>query len=257
MRKTILLSILLCLFTFMSVFAGDLFQAGTINALLKGLYQPTITVSQAKSKTNLGLGCGTGLGELIELDGVFYRSDGYGKLTTLNDKNGIPYLTATDFEPQETHTLSSIRNYEELTKTLDSYMKSDNIFYAFKITGSFNSIYARSEDIAKPPYKPLVEWLKDHQHIFKPKNINATLVGFRSPKFINGIGVAGYHIHFISEDKKLGGHVFDIDLKNAKVELEPIYSMHLILPKTSEYLNMDFSTSGDTSSHIKKVEHNK
>ena len=35
------------------------------------------------------------------------------------------------------------------------------------------------------------------------------MLGFRFPAYAEGIEVAGYHLHFISDDRARGGHVLD------------------------------------------------
>ena len=35
------------------------------------------------------------------------------------------------------------------------------------------------------------------------------MVGFYCPEYIGQINVAGYHLHFVSDDKKSAGHVME------------------------------------------------
>lgn len=50
--------------------------------------------------------------------------------------------------------------------------------------------------------------------VFKGVNVKGTMIGFYCPQFIGDINTAGYHFHFISDDKKLGGH--EMELKALK-----------------------------------------
>ncbi|MCP4176654.1 MAG: acetolactate decarboxylase [bacterium] len=235
-------------------FATDLYQAGTITALLKGLYQPTITVKQATDNADIGLGCGVGLGEITFVNGKCFVADPYGKVKQLTGNDGLAFFTGVKFSPEIIYSVKDILTVKQLEANIDKHLKSKNIFYAIKITGEYNVVFARSEDVDTPPYTPLLGWMKNHQHKFSYKNIKGTLVGFKCPSLIKGIGVVGYHIHFLSSDNKLGGHVLGVNIKSAKIEIQPINDLKLILPKTKEYLNADMTISGDTHKNFKTLE---
>lgn len=100
--------------------------------------------------------------------------------------------------------------------------------YAIKITGIFDKIHARSENIDKPPYTPIVVWMKTNQNIFDYNGKPATIVMFRTPSNLSNIQVP-YHAHFVSKDGKIGGHVFDLSGKNLVVEMEPLDQVDLYL----------------------------
>ncbi|HET9184774.1 MAG TPA: acetolactate decarboxylase, partial [Solirubrobacterales bacterium] len=44
---------------------------------------------------------------------------------------------------------------------------------------------------------------------FYRADVEGTMLGFRFPTYVEGIEVAGYHLHFISADRGRGGHVLD------------------------------------------------
>ena len=43
------------------------------------------------------------------------------------------------------------------------------------------------------------------------------MVGFRFPAYAEGIEVAGYHLHFVADDRRRGGHVLDSRLDRLRV----------------------------------------
>ena len=55
-----------------------------------------------------------------------------------------------------------------------------------------------------PPYRPLTEVVAD-QHVFELADVAGTMLGFRFPAYAEGIEVGGYHLHFISDDRRRGG----------------------------------------------------
>ena len=52
--------------------------------------------------------------------------------------------------------------------------------------------------------------------IMEQYDINGTLVCVYYPDYMDWINASGWHLHFISEDRKKGGHVFDLSLENSK-----------------------------------------
>ena len=90
--KSIVLTTFLFVACNLILSAGKVYQVGTVQALLKGLYQPTVTVAEAKQNADTGLGCGVGIGELIAIDGDFYIADGNGNISKLSDNDRIPFF---------------------------------------------------------------------------------------------------------------------------------------------------------------------
>ncbi|MHC5720185.1 MAG: acetolactate decarboxylase, partial [Nostoc sp.] len=104
--------------------------------------------------------------------------------------------------------------------------------------GNFPYLKFRSVPKQTPPYRPLADAIKE-QSIFELRNVNGTLVGFRIPKYMQGVNVNGYHFHFITANRKTGGHVLDGQFQNAKVELDSLSKVEINLPKTAEFDQAD------------------
>ena len=71
---------------------------------------------------------------------------------------------------------------------------------AVRLDGAFELVRARSVPAQALPYRPLTEVVAD-QHVFELANLEGTMLGFRFPTWVEGIEVAGYHLHFISADR--------------------------------------------------------
>ena len=56
-----------------------------------------------------------------------------------------------------------------------------------------------------------------HQPEYSRDNVVGTIVGFWTPEIFHGVSVAGYHLHFISDDLTFGGHVMDFVIKEGIV----------------------------------------
>lgn len=75
---------------------------------------------------------------------------------------------------------------------------------------------ARSESGYESVHVNLKTILGKTQKAFKYEKIEGTLVCVYFPDYMDGINASGWHLHFISNDKKYGGHVFDFIMKSGK-----------------------------------------
>ncbi len=76
------------------------FQASTIGALLEGAYEGDLSFAELAEHGDLGLGTLNGLdGEMIAIDGRFYRADVDGKVGEVDAETRTPFAVVTSFEP--------------------------------------------------------------------------------------------------------------------------------------------------------------
>jgi acetolactate decarboxylase len=66
--------------------------------------------------------------------------------------------------------------------------------------------------------------------------LTGVLVGFRTPQFLQGIGVAGYHEHFITDDRQGGGHLLDYRLQRGVLRFGAISKLVIDMPQGSDFL---------------------
>src|SRR4051794_23908197 len=80
--------------------AHVLFQASTIGALLEGAYDGDLSFAELAEHGDLGLGTLNGLdGEMIAIDGRFYRADVDGAVGEVDPETKTPFAVVTRFEP--------------------------------------------------------------------------------------------------------------------------------------------------------------
>ncbi|MCR5105309.1 MAG: acetolactate decarboxylase [Eubacterium sp.] len=84
---------------------------------------------------------------------------------------------------------------------------------------------------------------------------NGTLVCVYFPDYMDGINAAGWHLHFVSEDRKQGGHVFEISMKRGTGILDKINSIEIKLPE--EPVFDTYSLKSASNNDIKQVEQGK
>jgi acetolactate decarboxylase len=143
-------------------------------------------------------------------------------------------------------------DYEGLQGYLDEAIPDKTIFYAIKIDGTFNYIKTRSVPKQQEPYPPLVEAVKE-QTIFEFHDVRGTIVGFRCPDSVKGVNVPGYHLHFITEDRKAGGHLLACQLRDATIAIDYTSEFYMVLPQ-HESGRQKSDPNKDRSEDLKKVE---
>ena len=253
-RALAVLGICLIFATFpITAHSGEiLFQYATIDALLAGVYDGQLTIGKLKKKGNLGLGTFNALdGEMVVLGGKVYQVKVNGKVNLAPDNGKTPFAAVTTFSPEKSVTLKKAESLKELLKLIDASLPTKNIFYALKIEGRFARVKTRSVPRQKRPYPPLAQVVKK-QAVFNFKNVEGTMLGFRCPVFVKGVNVPGYHLHFLTKDRKAGGHVLDCAVENLTVQIDPLHKFDLMLPTDQEFYRLNLGK--DKSKELKKVE---
>lgn len=231
---------------------GVLFQVSTINALLEGVYDGTLSFGELKKHGDTGTGTFDALdGEMIGLDGVFYQIKADGAVYPVSDSMKTPFAAVTFFTPNRSAVIIAPIDAASLEAYLDSQLPTVNIPYAIKIEGTFSYVRTRSVPAQKKPYPPLLEVVKN-QPVFEFRNVKGTIVGFRFPEYMKGLNVAGYHLHFITEDRRAGGHLLECRIHDASVEIASLPKLSLELPEQKDFYRVYLS--GERQKEVERVE---
>ncbi|MCL5022438.1 MAG: acetolactate decarboxylase [Nitrospirae bacterium] len=229
-----------------------LFQTSTINALLEGVYDGTLTYGELKKHGDTGIGTFDALdGEMIGFNGMFYEIKADGVAYAVDDSMKTPFAAVTFFEPDKSTAIGSLPDYKALEEYLDRQLPTKNIPYAIRIEGTFSYVKTRSVPAQKKPYPPLVEVVKN-QPVFEFHTVRGTIVGFRLPEYMKGLNVPGYHLHFLTEDKKAGGHLLECSIRKARVEIDFLTKISLALPEQAEFYKIDLSK--EKQGEVERVE---
>ncbi len=209
-----------------------LYQLAPFLFILSGNYDGVTTVAQFKAAGTLGIGTFDGLdGEAVLLDGALYQIKGNGTVTIPDESLRMPFGACTLFDSDLRRVMRRISTYDIFSKTLEADFENKQIFYAIRADGLFKTMLVRSCDRQDKPYPPLAEAAR-RQHEYAYENVRGTLVGFWTPPFVHGsVGVPGFHLHFISDDRAKGGHVLDFSADVLSIALDP-----------TPRLSVDFST---------------
>jgi acetolactate decarboxylase len=229
-----------------------LFQASTIAALLDGAYDGDLTFAELAEHGDLGLGTLNRLdGEMIALDGEFFRADVDGEIHPVAATAKTPFAVVTRFEAEIDERIEGARSHEELLTRLDALLPAAASSCAIRLDGHFELVRARSVPAQSPPYRPLTEVVAE-QHVFELRDVVGTMLGFRFPAYAEGIEVGGYHLHFISEDRSRGGHVLDSRCDGLRARLDPSNDLHVELPPRIDLADPDLAAA--THAAVEAVE---
>lgn len=205
-------------------------QIAPLERLSNGGYDGTTTVADIKRTSDFGIGTFEGLdGEMIMLDGIVYQAPAKGALRVATPLEIIPFATLTRFRgEQHFYQPQAVPDYPTLQRYIDSVMPDQTQILAIKVRGVFRSLKLRAPQKQAEPYPPLSEALKT-QAIFDLTNVAGTFVGFRFPRYVGTMNSAGYHFHFISDNRSIGGHVLEVATSSVSVSVETVEQYDLTM----------------------------
>jgi acetolactate decarboxylase len=219
--------------------AGELYQTSLMSALIAGVYDGEMTYGEVRKHGDFGLGTFNDLdGEMVGFDGTFYqlRSDGSARVVAPDQKT--PFAVVTFFQAEQKFELEQPTTKGELLAMIEKATDA-NLFSALRFDGTFDEVRTRTVERQSRPFRPLTEATKNQQEkIFT--NVQGTLAGFRTPTYAQGIGVAGFHLHFLRQDREAGGHALDYRLRSGKVQIGTVHGLHVELPTSAEFLHTNF-----------------
>ena len=238
---------------------NKMFQISTLQALALGYSRAVVNVGDMMRHGDIGLGTFEDVnGEMIVLDGHCYRADEKGNVSEADDKTGVPFSSVTIFKEDRICEIDSIDSIEKLKVFLDLRIEENfglNSMHIVRIDGSFKRVCARSESGYRAHHVTLKEALSVTQRNFYFDDISGTLVCVYYPDYMDGINASGWHLHFVSEDRKKGGHVFDLSMEKGTAYFEKITNIEIILPHEPAFDT--YALKGASRDEIKSVEQGK
>ena len=238
--------------------SDSIYQVALLQSLAQGYFDGIITIGELKRHGDTGIGTFDGLdGEMIVLGDSVYRAAGDGSVEVASDDERVPFAAVTFFDADESEALDGPIDFAALRKRLDAKVAElgVNRFYFIRIHGAFSKMNVRSALKQEPPYnKTLVQVMEKDQRFFNYENVAGTVVGLYCPAYMNMLNAAGWHMHFISDDRAKGGHVLGLEIKSAQLEWDYTNGFQMQLPNSKSFAEFDLQV--DQSEDIKKVETN-
>ena len=230
---------------------NHIYQYSLLNALMDGVSETGIPVSKLLSKGNQGLGTFARMnGELLFLDGKVYQLQAEGNIREADESDQIPFAVSTQFVPQLTQEVE-LKNKDDIDGALNGFNDhATNLFMTYRIHGTFD--YLKSRTVRGQQFKgESLSELGKRQSVEAYEQVSGTIIGFRTPKNWQGFGVAGEHLHFITEDRKAGGHVLEVTARSVEMQMAVASNVHVELPTTDDFNAAKLVTDNEG---VKKVE---
>jgi acetolactate decarboxylase len=214
---------------------NEVYLSAPVNAMLKGFYEENTTLGDLKKYGDFGLGTFNNLdGEMVMLDGIIYQLHADGKTYPVDDKVQTPFACVTFYSPSVEEEIEGNLDFNAFHAILNRLLPSDNMFYAIRVEGLFKQVKVWS--VARQAnYQPLVED-ETNRPTFEYENISGVLAGFYTPKFIRALNFPGFHLHFLTADRKYGGHLYECQTERVQIGIQFIHRLKLDLPITLDYL---------------------
>jgi acetolactate decarboxylase len=238
-----------------AMFAGvkrpdaTIYQCSTMGALISGTFEGEIKVSELMKKGNFGFGMfGDLQGEMIAHNGQFYKFDDKGVPRAVKNSEKVAFATMMFFNATKHNKLKNAATMQSICDAIDPLVKNKNIPYAVRIAGMFKQVEMRNLSGKKEAYARLTDVRKDEKR-YSASKIKGTVVGFWFPAYLSGISSPGYRFHFISDDRKIGGHVLAMSVDKGQIAVQESSSLDLYFPRSTKFneveLNHDFTAAID------------
>jgi acetolactate decarboxylase len=229
-----------------------LVQFSLVAALAAGDYGGGAPLSEVRKSGDFGLGTFDRLdGEMILLDGAFYQVQADASVHRRDGGNSAPFATVKFFNQDGAFAEVSAKSLSELDQWFDRRLPNAQIPVAIRLRGRFDELTLRSAPPQTPPFRPLADVIDD-QVTWQRRNVPGTLIGFRCPKWMGTLNVAGYHWHFLSDDRTIGGHVLDCRFKGATAAYDECATVLIHLPDSKSFEQIDMTDVSEAD--VDKIE---
>jgi acetolactate decarboxylase len=228
------------------------YQVSTIDALLQGALDGVETVAEIKKHGDFGIGTFDSLdGEMIVRDNIVYQAKADGQVSVAADTLTLPLATVTYFDRDLVLTPGTSMNYSTFISTMPDRLPTRNMVYAVQIHGTFPFMKVRA--IPAQEENSTLSQAAQEQSVFNLTDTKGTVIGFFVPTFFSGLNVPGFHLHYLSDDLRSGGHILDFTLAaDASVEYDITPEFDMVLPTSGPFTGIDLSQ--DLSKELAEAE---
>ena len=211
--------------------AEDVFQISTHSNLAIGAFDGAMPIKELLTHGNFGLVTFDKLdGEMMVLDGQVYRAGIDGRVNVVSPRVTTPFAVVVPFKPQTGMLVPEGLSQDSVLARMDNLPLNAARIYAVRIDGNFQNIRVRSEPAQNKPYRPIADVLREQQAVHSYDNITGTLVGFRFPKASASVNNPGWHFHFVSADRQIGGHVLGFVSGHARASIQENTDLRVRFP---------------------------
>ncbi|WP_292894159.1 acetolactate decarboxylase [Microbacterium sp.] len=219
-------------------------QFAVLDALLGGVYSSGVSVSEMLGWGDTGIGCCEGLGgEVLVIDGEAFECTAGAPPRRMRADETLPFVDVCTLGDSPGEALRGV-DLAGLTAAVEARLRSRNLFHAVRIDGAMARVRTRVTARQEPPLRPLAE-VAAEQIETEVSGVAGVVVGFWMPRIYQGITVAALHLHFLSDDRQVGGHVLDVTVDDALLRVSAFAQFALRLPLDADFLSHELSHGED------------
>ena len=210
-------------------------------------------ISELRRHGDMGLGTFNRLdGEMIILDGVVYKASSDGSISIV-EEDTTPFACVTFFDKGLSSVITA-SSFQEFSDRMDTVLSEAgmNSPYFVRILSRFPHMLLRSVPKQPSSGPPLSQIVAEQQVTWEAEEIEGTVVGLFCPSFMSSLNSHGWHLHFISDDRKVGGHVLNLSIVEAVCEISRMDSVSILLPGTSGFQSKDLGSA--RAEEIRRIE---
>lgn len=206
-----------------------LYEHGTLASLMAGNFAGTVKVGDLLKHGSTGIGTFTGLdGEVVIINNDVYQAVSSGKVNHITDMDATMPFASVHF-PANQHELSLTDvDFAKLNGQFVKEQQLTNVFAFLQLSGSFDHVKIRIAPKQEKPYPTLLQ-VAQNQPEFTRDHVTGTILGYYAPEIFGTITAAGWHLHFISDDRQFAGHLlaFNASDLNGSFEIFDNLEQHL------------------------------
>lgn len=199
---------------------NTLYEHGTLAMLMAKNLAGTITLEELLKHGSCGLGTFEGLdGEVMILDNEVYQADSTGTVHHVTDMSTTLPFASVHF-PKDLHsvTVGNV-DFDLLNKQFVHDHQLQNVFAALRLHGTLADVLIRIAPKQERPYPSLLK-VAQGQPTFTRQNISGTVFGYYAPAAFGSITAAGWHLHFLSDDRQFEGHLLSFSAQTLSGDYE-------------------------------------
>ncbi|MFJ4038270.1 acetolactate decarboxylase [Microbacterium sp. NPDC090007] len=219
-------------------------QFAVLDALLGGVYSQGVPARRVRTLGDTGIGCCEGLGgEVVLVDGTLFECTADAPPRPMADDEVLPFVDVATLGSSDP-VATDRSGLAAFGRVVEGFLRSRNLFHVVRWDGHLDRVRTRVTRRQSPPLRPLAE-VAAEQVETESVDTRGSLVGFWMPQIYQGITVAGLHLHFLSADRKSGGHVIDADLGAGALRMTAFADFRLQLPTDPRFLATELSHDED------------
>ena len=219
---------------------GVLFQASVLESLKHAVTRGTTTIQELLDRGDIGFGTiEFPSGEMVIIDGAAYVGNCSGEVFRVAGDVTTPFAFATKFASSFQIPVDRCRDMSMVGNSLDQKIAECsgglNHFYMVKIHAVFPKINVRTTTRVKTEIG--TESLREYTDYEK---IVGTVIALRCPAYAAHMNQPGWHMHFISDDRRVCGHVMELSVDSAQAEVAQLCRWEIVLPQHDEFSCIQF-----------------